>query len=79
MTLIILMVIISIIVQIYPESILGVMRRQELRRRQVAKGDSAHLSDDHHDDDDEEESKKVSQEAAFICSVQSFHGTRWCG
>ena len=45
----------------------------------MARSDCAHPSDDHHDDDDEEESKKVSQEAAFICSVQSFHGTRWCG
>ena len=48
-TLIILMVIITIIVQIYPESILGVMRRQELRRRQVARGDSAHPSENSSD------------------------------
>ena len=51
------------------------------QRRQVARSDCAHHSDDHHDDDDEEESKKVSQEAAFICSVQSWRGicagARW--
>ena len=40
----------------------------------MASDDSAHPCDDHHDDDDEEESKKVSQEAAFICSVQSWRG-----